>query len=101
MRYFVLALAGVLLALAGVCAQAPQQQPPQQQIPQQQPPAAPALDPRNNKLDALLLQWEQRMKGVQSLAANCTRTKVVKAFRTTEVFEGRAQYLRPNLASLY
>src|ERR1700751_1005419 len=90
MRYYGLAVAGVLLAIAGVCAQAPQQQ----------PPAAPALDPVNNRLDALLLQWEQRMKGIQFLTANCTRTTLDKSFGTSDVFEGQAKYMRPNLASL-
>jgi TIGR03009 family protein len=100
MRYFGLALAGVLLTRAGGYAQAPQQPAAQPQAPQQQP-AAPVLDPANNKLDALLLQWEQRMKGVQALTADCTRTKLLKTFRTTDVFEGQAKYLRPNLASLH
>jgi TIGR03009 family protein len=88
MRTHKFALAGVLLCGGVLTAQQPS------------PGAAPTLDPARNRLDALLLQWEKQMKGVQTLTAECTRRTVDKTFRTNEVFEGKAKYLKPNLAML-
>ena len=68
---------------------------------QQLPVAAPvALDPAKNRLDALLLQWEAKMKGVQGLIAECVRTETDAVTGTTEVFRGQAKFLRPNRAFL-
>jgi TIGR03009 family protein len=69
----------------------------------QQPPAPPpvALDPAKNRLDALLLQWEARMKGVQGLVAECVRTETDDVDKTQVVFQGTAKFLRPNRALLY
>ncbi|MGE3806897.1 MAG: hypothetical protein AB7K24_19700, partial [Gemmataceae bacterium] len=58
------------------------------------------LDPQNNRLDALLLRWEQEMQKVQTLSAQCIRTDVDKTFQTTNIFEGTAEYMRPNFAHL-
>jgi TIGR03009 family protein len=88
MRYSWLTLAAVLVGPANL----PAQQPP--------PPAAAALDPAHNRLDALLLQWQQKMGDVQVLEAQCTRTTLDKTWQTTDVFEGFAKYKRPNLAML-
>jgi len=101
MRYFWMTLAGMLLAGSGGYAQ----QPPQQQLPPQQqppttPPAAAPLDPAHNRLDALLLRWEQEMTKVQTIVAYCTRTSVDKTFQVAEVYEGTAKYMKPNLAML-
>jgi TIGR03009 family protein len=65
-----------------------------------QPPATPPLDPKNNRLDALLQQWEEKMKTVDSLSATIVRTKEDKVFNSVETFEGKAKYKKPNLASL-
>jgi TIGR03009 family protein len=89
MRFPWLALAGLLVVTPAL---------PAQQPPQPQPPAA-TLDPRN-RLDALLMQWEQKMKGLETLAAACTRTTKDKTYQTQEVFEGIAKYMKPNLALL-
>jgi TIGR03009 family protein len=71
------------------------------QAPQQQPPAStPALDPQNNRLDAMLLEWEARMKGIESLKAKIVLQTEDKAFRTRDTFEGIAKYKKPNLAIL-
>ena len=94
MHYSALSLAGVLLSAGILGAQQPV--PPQQP----QPPAVPVLDPVRNPLDALLLQWEQRMRSVQSLDADCTRLTVDKSFGTKEQFKGSARYMKPNLAML-
>ena len=60
---------------------------------------APVLNP-NNRLDFLLLQWEQRMKGVESIyAPKLTREEKEKTGAIRK-FEGEARYLRPNLAAL-
>jgi TIGR03009 family protein len=58
----------------------------------------PAGDP---KLDALLAQWEQRMKGIQAIDATVTRTETDAVVKTQEVFEGSAKFLRPDRADLY
>jgi TIGR03009 family protein len=64
--------------------------------------AAPAaLDPVKNPLDAILVNWEKAMTGINQLTADLTRTTLDKAFRTTDVFEGTAKYLKPNMAMLY
>jgi TIGR03009 family protein len=87
MRTFGLTL--ISLAIGGsVAGQQPQQ------------PAAPVLDPSRNRLDALLIRWEQEMRSVNSVVAQCTRTSLDKAFQMTEVFEGTAKYMKPNLAML-
>ena len=92
MRYSWLALGG-LLALGA--APAPGQQPqPQQQ------PASPLLNP-NDRLDALLMQWEAKMKAVTSLSARVVRQDEDKTFRTRRIFEGVAKYKKPNLALLH
>jgi TIGR03009 family protein len=88
MRYLWLTLAAVLVAGASLPAQAPP------------PPAAAPLDPAHNRLDALLLQWQQKMGDMQVLEAQCTRTTFDKTWQNTDVFEGVAKYKRPNLAML-
>jgi TIGR03009 family protein len=88
MRILGFALTAMLLAPAAVRAQQPSA------------PAAPTVDPARNRLDALLVQWEQKMKGLNTLAAECTRTTLDKTYQTKEVFIGRAKYMRPNLALL-
>jgi len=89
MRYLGLALTGVLLAGAVGQGQQPVQQPPAGQ------------NPAPNRLDALLLQWEQSMRNVQMLVADVTRTTVDKVFSSTDVMEGTARYMKPNLAALH
>jgi TIGR03009 family protein len=63
-------------------------------------PAAPVLDPTHNRLDFHLLSWEQQMKNVQSIVAQCTRISVDKTFQQTDIYEGTAKYMKPNLALL-
>jgi TIGR03009 family protein len=87
MRLSWLALLGAALVTPALLAQPPVVTP------------APAPD----RLDEVLLKWEQSMSRVSSLAAQCVRTKVDKTYQTTEVFEGVAKYLRvdkTNYASL-
>jgi TIGR03009 family protein len=84
-------LAGLLLIVGAAVSQQPQQQPPA---------AAPTHDPQNNRLDAILLQWEAKMKEVEGLRAQVVHQTEDKAFRTRTVFEGTALYKKPNLASL-
>src|SRR5262249_8735920 len=98
MRYSWLALAGLLCWQAAAGAQQPPQNPPPP--PPQQPPPAAALDPARNPLDRLLVQWEEKMKGVESLVAQCSRVEESKTFKTNDVFVGTAKYLKPNLAML-
>src|SRR5262245_59524287 len=72
-----------------------------QQSPPATPPAPPATPPAvSPRLDTLLQQWEQKMKSVETLYAECTRTTLDKVYQGTEVFEGTAKYMKPNLAAL-
>lgn len=89
MRCSCLALSGVLIFCAALRAQ----QPPAS------PPTVPTLDP-NNHLDALLMQWEAKMKSIQTLKATVKREREDKVFNTRDIFEGEAKYMRPNLALL-
>src|SRR5262245_22257049 len=58
----------------------------------------PTLDP-NNRLDALLMKWEQAMVNVESIyVKDCVRTDKDKT--GPKVYEGEARYLKPNLAAL-
>jgi TIGR03009 family protein len=92
MRHFWLVPAGLLLSAATGLGQPAQQQ--------QYPAQAPVLDPRNNRLDALLMEWEAKMKAIENLQAKIVRQKEDKTFRTREIFEGVAMYKKPNLAIL-
>jgi TIGR03009 family protein len=70
-------------------------------IPTAVPAAAPALNP-NDQLDNLLLQWEQRMKSVESLQAKCVRTEADPLIANkVEEYQGWAKFLRPSRAHLY
>src|SRR5262245_47500600 len=89
MRYRWLALATLLAAGAVALAQGPGQAPPVQ------------LDPANNKLDAILLNWEKAMGGLNTLYTKVKRTAVDKVFTTLEVYEGEARYIKPNKARLW
>jgi TIGR03009 family protein len=85
MRSFRLALAAPLLA--GTCLFA-------------QPPAAPPAAPAPGRLDALLVRWEQEMKSVQTLVAQCTRIETDQVNLTSEVFIGTAKFMKPSYALL-
>lgn len=104
MRYVNFALAGVVLTTSLAAAQQPSQQQqaqrPAGQAAPQTPPAQSQTSPPNPRLDALLLNWEQQMTKIQTIVAHCTRTSVDKTFQVAEVYEGTAQYMKPNLASL-
>jgi TIGR03009 family protein len=88
MRYSCLVLSSILVLCAAVRAQQP---PP--------PPATPSLDP-NNRLDSLLMQWEAKMKSIQTLKATVNREREDKVFNTRDAFKGEARYMKPNLALL-
>src|ERR1700687_4725496 len=95
MRYSWLTLAS--LALIGSEGKA---QPPGQTPPQQTPPKTAALDPTHERLDALLLRWEQEMAKIQSVVAETVRSSIDTTFQVAEVYEGTAKYMKPNLAML-
>jgi TIGR03009 family protein len=82
-----LSLPALLLASAAVLAQTPAQ--------------PPALDPAKNKLDAILVQWEKAMGGINTLYTQVKRTSQDKIFMTNEVYEGEARYVKPNKARLW
>jgi TIGR03009 family protein len=65
-----------------------------------QPPAAQPVGAGQEALNALLLNWERTMAGVQTIQARVTRITLDKTFQETEVFEGMAKYMKPNLAIL-
>src|SRR5262245_32186933 len=89
MRYCWLAITSALVLCGILSAQPPQPT-----------PANPGLDPSKDPLDALLVQWEEKMKSIDTLSANVVRTKDDATFKTREIFEGKAQYMKPNLALL-
>lgn len=72
----------------------------------QEPQAATPPTANAERLNQLLLRWENRMQTVQSLAGDIERKTVDKSFGTTEIFVGYMEqgtgfrYLRPNLAFL-
>ncbi len=82
----IVALTGALFCGAGLLAQQPPVQP--------QPPAEDAV------LKQILQNWEQVMGNLNALVVECTRTDVNKTWQTTKVFEGKAKFLKPNMASL-
>jgi TIGR03009 family protein len=88
MRTSWLALATLLLWQAA----GPAQQPPAAPVP---PPAA-GLDPARNPLDAFLLRWEDAMKQVTTLSAQCSRVEENKTQLVTKTYVGTAKYLRPS-----
>jgi TIGR03009 family protein len=81
-----------LLAVASAATLALAQQPP--------PPAA-KLDPANNQMDAILVQWEKAMGAINTLHTKVTRRSVDKTFGAVEVCEGEAKYVKPNKASIW
>lgn len=88
MRHCWLALAGMMLGTS-LYAQ-----------PATQPPQAPPAAPAPGRLDTLLMRWEQEMKNVQTLVAQCARTEINQTNGFKEVFVGTARYMKPNLATL-
>jgi TIGR03009 family protein len=90
MRNYTFALAGVLLGTGLVASQQPAAQ-PRLQV----PPAA-ALDPARNPLDAALVRWEQETKKITTLEASVTYTKIDYSFKTKDVYEGVAKFMKPN-----
>jgi TIGR03009 family protein len=73
-------------------------QPPAQQ-PAATPPAA-RLDPTRNKLDALLLNWEQQMRKVETIVAEVQRIETNKISGFTDTYVGSAKLMRPGYAAL-
>jgi len=91
MRTIALSVACVLLGSLAFA------QPPK---PAQPVNLTPTLDPKNNRLDHHLLQWEQRMSGVESILCQLQREDKDKTSGFTKTFEGEARYLKPNFAAL-
>jgi TIGR03009 family protein len=95
MRRYWIVIATALLAVGGLRAQQAGNPPPgnSQNLPAQ---GAPVLDPAHSRLDFVLKEWEEHMKQVETLSANCTRTTADKVLKDFEVFEGTAQYIKPD-----
>jgi len=102
MRYSLLTLLSMVVMVGSLVARQPTKS-----------PAELPLDPAHNKLDALLLQWEQKMKGVETLYATVKRTRLDYTYKERaivdgkpvyvpgkEIFEGTAKYMKPNLARI-
>jgi len=104
-------VAGLCLFVVASHAAAQQQQPSLNPAGQGGPPvvgrpvvqqgAAPAapLNPAD-RLDALLIQWEQKMKSISSLEADVTRLEVDATSKTQKFMQGKAKFLRPDRGSL-
>jgi len=101
MRYSWLPLVGALLAPGALPAQQAfsPQSPQIPAVPQAGQPAV-TLDPAHNRLDALLIRWANEMSHVQSLEATIVRTTKDKTFGDTEIAQGMARYLKPDMASV-
>jgi TIGR03009 family protein len=89
------------LSLMAVCAGALTALGQQPSTPQAQQPQPVQLDPVNNKLDAILLNWEKAMSSINTLYTKVTRTATDKVLLGIDTFEGEARYMKPNKASLY
>ncbi len=61
-------------------------------------PVAPA--DAGKRLDELLTQWEQRMKGLNALVAVLKRTEIDNVAKTKEEYRGQLKFLRPDRADL-
>ena len=61
---------------------------------------APVLNPQQNPLDRHLLNWENRMKNVESILAKLERTEQPIDGSPNRVLKGEARYLKPNYAAL-
>jgi TIGR03009 family protein len=81
------ALAGFFLAASMLAAQ------------QQPVPSALPADSAN-RLDALLGQWENKMKSVDTLSAQIVQERIDNVLRSRTVFEGYARFMKPNRALL-
>jgi TIGR03009 family protein len=79
MRKYCLAFPVLLLAAAAVHAQ--------------QQPVAPSAQ-ELLKLDEVLLNWEKSMTDIRSLVVFIKRTSADKVFRTNEVYEGTAKFVK-------
>jgi TIGR03009 family protein len=62
-------------------------------------PAPVRMDPKD-PLDAVLMQWENKMTGITSLSAEVKRQRIDNVFKTSDLFVGSASYLKPNMAIL-
>ncbi len=76
---------------------------------QQSPPAAPPSAPPlaaapqlnlNDPLDAVLMEWEKALSGVDSLVALVSQTVIDRVNQHSEVFEGQAKFLKSNQKDL-
>src|SRR5437764_675809 len=56
-----------------------------------QPPATPA------PLDEVLLGWEKSMGSVKAMEVDLSRTRLDKTFGSTEIYEGKAKFVRSTL----
>src|SRR5260370_40923435 len=63
-------------------------------------PATPGSPPNSGRLDTILMSWEQAMSSIKSASAQCTHTVVDKVLKDKLVFEGTAQFMKPNMAVL-
>ena len=64
-------------------------------------PASPPNAPAANRLDEVLAQWEQQMKGVESLVATIRRTDQDDVAKTKDEWRGQLKFQKPNRADLY
>lgn len=89
MRMTLMTLASICVLAGAIFAQPPRQ------------PAQPVPAPAGNaKLDDVLAKWEREMQALHNLQAQCVRTTKDKTFQQTDVHEGVAKFMKPNLAML-
>lgn len=90
MRVFRSTIVGIMLAGSSLVAQQPAPA-----------PVPPAPNPGANRLDVLLTQWEQKMKGIESLVAVLKRTDFDPVAKTRDEWSGQLKFMRPNRAELF
>jgi TIGR03009 family protein len=61
---------------------------------------ADAPAPKQDRLDEVLLRWEQATQRIGSLLANCRRTDDNKTFQIVKTRDGTLKYMKPNLFAL-
>lgn len=67
-------------------------------VPKVDPKAAPeTVDP---KLEEILQGWEKTMGAVKGMVADLVRTRLDKTFGATEIFEGKAKFVRSSTETL-
>jgi TIGR03009 family protein len=56
--------------------------------------------PKQDRLDEVLLRWEQATQGIDSLLADCRRTDDNKIFQIVKTWNGTLKHMKPSMFAL-